>query len=72
MMQLSALTNGKCFQILAPHLRQPACAQYGQSDPCVAAKPAANQDEAVQIEARAKKRPDSGVTVIAVPKTADT
>ena len=71
-MRLSALKNGKCFQILESPLRQSACAQSGQSDPCVAAKPPANQDEAVQIEARAKKRPDSGVTVIAVPKTADT
>ena len=58
--------------MMAPHLRQSACAQCGQSDPCVAAKLPANRDVAVQIDARAKKRPDSGVTVIAVPKTADT
>ena len=32
----------------------------------------ANQSAVVQIVARAKKRPDSGVTVIGVPKTADT
>ena len=32
----------------------------------------ANQHEVDQTEARAKNRPDSGVTVIEVPKTADT
>ena len=72
LMRLSALKSGKYFQILARHQRHPACAQCSQSDPCVAAEPPASQDVAVQIDARAKKRPDSGVTVIAVPNTADT
>ena len=42
-----------------------------QSDFFEVAEPSANQGGVDQIVARAKYRPDSGVTVIEVPKTAD-
>ena len=42
-----------------------------QSDFFEVAEPSANQGVVDQIVARAKYRPDSGVTVIDVPKTAD-
>ena len=42
-----------------------------QSDFFEVAEPSANQGGVDQIVARAKYRPDSGVTVIDVPKTAD-
>ena len=42
-----------------------------QSDLFEVAEPSANQGGVDQIVARAKYRPDSGVTVIDVPKTAD-
>lgn len=42
-----------------------------QSDLFEIAEPSANQGGVDQIVARAKYRPDSGVTVIEVPKTAD-
>ena len=44
---------------------------FDQSDFFEVAEPSANQGGVDQIVARAKYRPDSGVTVIDVPKTAD-
>ena len=46
--------------------------QSRQSSPYVELGHFANQDVADQKDARAKKRPASGVTVIDVPNTADT
>ena len=43
-----------------------------QSDPDEVLERFSSQGAAAQIDARAKKRPASGVTVIGVPNTADT
>ena len=72
LIQLIAIKSGKHFRMLVQFRHQLLSFQSGQSALYAVAKPAANRHEVDQIDARAKNRPASGVTVIEVPKTAET
>ena len=63
--------NEKYVKTLVLHQYQLIFLLSDQSDFFEVAEPSANQGGVDQIVARAKYRPDSGVTVIDVPKTAD-
>ena len=64
--------NEKHVKTLARYQHRPTSILCDQSVFSEVAEPAANQCAVDQIDARAKYRPASGVTVIEVPKTADT
>ena len=63
--------NEKYVKTLVLHQYRLIFLLSDQSDFFEVAEPSANQGGVDQIVARAKYRPDSGVTVIDVPKTAD-
>ena len=71
LMRLFAIKSGKYLQIQEQFLYQLVFFQWCEFVLYTAAIPPANQDGVAQIDARAKKRPDSGVTVMAVPKTVE-
>jgi hypothetical protein len=62
----------KHAKTLARYQHRPTSILFDQSVFSEVAETAANQCAVDQIDARAKYRPASGVTVIEVPKTADT
>lgn len=72
LIQWIVIKNGKHFGMLVQYRHQLLSFLSGQSALYAVAKPPANRHAADQIDARAKKRPASGVTVIEVPKTAET